>query len=202
VVRTLCLSVRVCANVESFAAMDMIGLLADLSGGQVEIVNPLEMSAAVGALLERRALATAVRVRMLLGTDLTFRDALAAPAAPAATAGAAQSSTSPSSVTQRVIDVGAASNDSDVAVRFDLTRDAVDAVAAVVDNKPADASVKQRGERLRAHGAPCQLQVEFVLPSGEQRCRTITTFQPISVDRVDVEVCSACVCACVCVGVH
>jgi hypothetical protein len=40
-------------------SMENIGLAADLTSGQVEIVDPLDMSTVVGSLLERRAVATA-----------------------------------------------------------------------------------------------------------------------------------------------
>ena len=57
----------------------------------------------------------------------------------------------------------------------------------MVDKKPIDADGVGIASRLLNKGVAMQLQVEFVLPTGEQRVRTVTRVAPVSVDRVDVE---------------
>ena len=92
--------------------LDALGLLADLSGGMVDIIDLKNAASVVGSLLERKALATSVRATILLDRRLRLM-----------TDGKVEEH-------KRVIDVGTASQDSDFTLRFGPTDATVAAVRA------------------------------------------------------------------------
>eukprot|EP01108_Squamamoeba_japonica_P002737 TRINITY_DN233_c0_g1_i1.p1 TRINITY_DN233_c0_g1~~TRINITY_DN233_c0_g1_i1.p1 ORF type:complete len:570 (+),score=353.08 TRINITY_DN233_c0_g1_i1:68-1711(+) len=146
--------------------LEQLGLLSDVTNGRVDIVDPADMSDVVGAMLERKTLATAVhatvvgcaRIALLGGKEPHVRR----------------------------FDVGTASTDADVAVRFVPTDAARTAVADAL-TAAAAAAAAAAGDAPACVEARVQLQLSFTLASGEQRMRVVTRRVPLSADRVDCE---------------
>jgi actin-related protein len=143
--------------------LEHLGLLADLSGGMVDIVDLKNVASVVGSLLERKALATAVRVTLLVDANMRLVGG--------------DVSKDGGEEHRRVIDVGTASQDSDVTARFAPTAAAVAALGA---NRDALTHVL------------LQAQVEFVLANGAQYVRTKTLRVPVTVDRAQMESALSC----------
>jgi actin len=135
--------------------LEHLGLLADLSGGMVDIVDLKNVASVVGSLLERKALATSVRVTLLVDANMRLLG------------GDAKGDEN-----KRVIDVGTASQDSDITARFAPTAATVAAVSA---------------KRDALTHVLLQAQIEYVLANGAQYVRAKTMRAPVTVDRTAME---------------
>ena len=91
--------------------LDHLGLLADLSGGAVDMIDIKNAASVVGALFERKALATAVRLTLLVDKHFCFAGGKG-------------------ETHKRVFDLGTVSHDTDVTARVIATEATVAALRA------------------------------------------------------------------------
>jgi hypothetical protein len=133
--------------------LDHLGLIADISGGVVDLIDPKNSESLLGSLLERKALATGVRVTLLVGTAL-------------------QLSNKKAQLRKRIFDIGTVSHDSDVTARFTATPETIELMRAAISSSSSSTT--------HAH---VQVQVEFSLDNGARYVRVQTSRVPLTVDR-------------------
>jgi actin-related protein len=137
--------------------LDHLGLIADISGGVVDLIDPKNSESLLGTLLERKALATGVRVTLLVGTALQLSDKKA-------------------QLRKRIFDIGTVSQDSDVTARFTATPETIELMRAATTSSSSSSS----STLTHAH---VQVQVEFSLDNGARYVRVQTLRVPLTADR-------------------
>eukprot|EP00051_Salpingoeca_urceolata_P026485 m.477459 g.477459 ORF g.477459 m.477459 type:complete len:771 (-) comp20851_c0_seq1:193-2505(-) len=162
--------------------LEHLGVAADMTGGDVERVNPLTLSKEFGTMLRNPVIATQVSVSMTVHRGLFLRDDTAAAAAQNAAADVFTASR----------DLGSVNADSETLFEFGV-RDK----HLLRCGDGAAAATESETDAHQAAALPFQVQIRFTRPNGMQCLRVLTQEKPITEQRdqaeqhVNVALCSA-----------
>jgi len=183
-------------------SMENLGILADTTGGQVDIVDPLELTKNFHSILATPVIALRVRARLMLHKGLFFRD---------------EEDITAENVVER--DIGNVTGDSTVTFEYGVKEDAVDLLFGeerpqkleTTESGCSGATSEQAGEEsgksesASSQGSsgdggdviaqlPFQVQIHFTRLDGTEMIRIITKSKPVTDNRelaekdVDVKV--------------
>jgi len=144
-------------------AMEDIGTAADITGGQVEIVDPQELSRTVMSLMSTATVATNVKAKVITSVECYFKN------------NDSQKGLESNSID---IDIGNATKDSDVSTSYALS----DSTLRLLQKKFLEDEEVEIPQYI-----PFQVQVSYSLLNGEKRLRVINSKQLLTVDRSEAE---------------
>jgi len=188
-------------------SMENLGTAADISGGQVEIVDPLDLSTKVEAILQRRTLATNAELLVLAGDGIVLNN-MEGSAEPLSAAADDDASLEEGKAEKRKVDgfknkfhalasgmehckvvtrmVGNITRDTDLCFGFLFEDCALRAIAA--NEKTREQQRQAQGqEGLPLGQVKVQVQLRYTKPDGEQRLLVRTLALPITVNREEAE---------------
>jgi len=150
-------------------SMENLGTAADISGGSVEMVDPLDMSTKMANILNRTTLASSVTCKFFLDPSLVLRN---------------EGKGVLNTVTR---EIGNVTDQTDITFSFDWNEDLVKALENYA-NLPYDQKIEDKTlDNLRNKKFVFQMQLEYKKPEGGVFTKIITVSKPISSDRNQAE---------------
>jgi len=160
--------------------LEELGTVADITSGQVEIVDPAQLQSKVVSMLSKEILATNVNVAVHLSHSLRFQH---------------EEKVVHNKTTR---ELGSATAESDITASFELDEISLKHLQEynkkVIENEtdtpvPLPPFLAQRKSDTAPLGAlPIQIQVEYVKPvTKEKVLKVYTSSRPISLNRIEVE---------------
>jgi hypothetical protein len=166
--------VNVISITDAQCSLENLGTVADLTGGAVTRINPMELVNNFKGILSQNAVATNVQVAMLLHSALQFRNESSPGASVVASASAGgadqneqkeESSSCVRKTSRSVKDVGNAMNDTEIFFEYQVRSSDAAAVAKT------------------AEAIPFQVQIYYTRLDGSKCVRVITQNKPVTADQ-------------------
>jgi len=151
-------------------SMENLGTVADITSGQVEIVNPLQLSTKVVSLMNRQVLATAVVCKVLLSRHLRFRN-----------------EDKPDVISKVMRELGNVNEETDLSFAFEWSDEAKKQFGAYETANSDEKKENKFVNELLASKVPFQLQVQYSTMDSRKFTKVVTSMRPISFERMQVE---------------
>jgi hypothetical protein len=154
-------------------SMENLGTASDISGGSVEIVDPLHLSTKVVTLMNKKTVATGVTCTILLNEHLNFRN---------------EEKGILSKVTK---EIGTVTDETDLTFSIDWSEEA----KAMLEKYHASSKEENKEERKEDSliqnfinkGLPVQIRLMYTRMTGEKYIKVVTAQRPITMDRDKAE---------------
>jgi len=149
-------------------SMENLGTAADVTSGQVEIVDPLQLSTKVVSLLSKSLVANSMMCTVIAKDIFTFKNEA-------------------NDIFKCTRDVGNVTDETDISFAFEINQKGKSLIQQWKDQKSKEESTSNEPDfidTLREKGANFQIQLKFIQSDGSKVTKIITLNKPITTDRI------------------